>query len=283
MSLSILSDIPALAAQSALNTNQTNMQNTLVQLSTGQRINSGADDPAGLAIANGLQVNISALTQSQQNVNDGIGQLQVVDGALGQVTDLLNTAVTLATEASNGTENSSQLQALNDQFTSIKTEIDNIGSNTNFNGANVFTASTTSIFLSDAGSSYTIGMSPGTLSSANIAPGSGATGMTAVDLSGDNLLTNGAAQTALTAINSAVANVANNRGAVGATINQMQAATNVVSAQVQNLTAAESGIMDANIPSVVNNLSQEQTLAQTGMSALSSAIQSQQLVLKLLG
>ena len=77
-------------------------RSTLTQLSTGLRINSGSDDAAGLSIANGLQANIAALTQSSQNASDGIGILQTADGALSQVTTLLNRAVTLATEASNG-------------------------------------------------------------------------------------------------------------------------------------------------------------------------------------
>ncbi|MGH9468260.1 MAG: flagellin, partial [Terriglobales bacterium] len=154
MSMSILNDIPALAAQNALSSNQAQMQNTLIQLSTGQRINSGADDAAGLAIADGLKANITALNQTTQNVSDGIGQLQVVDGSLGQVTDLLNRAVTLATEAANGTETSTQRSALDSEFTSIKNEIDNIGANTNFNGSNVFVSTATSIFLSDSSSNY---------------------------------------------------------------------------------------------------------------------------------
>ncbi|MGH9475186.1 MAG: flagellin [Terriglobales bacterium] len=281
MSLSILSDIPALAAQNALTTNQANMQKTLFQLSTGQRINSGADDAAGLAIANGLQANITALTQTTQNVNDGIGQLQVVDGALGQVTNLLNRAVTLATEAANGTETATQQNALDDEFTSIKNEINNIGGNTNFNGGSVFTAGTTSIFLSDASSNYTIGVTAGVLSASNIAGGSGS-GLTTVSLTADSLTSAANAVTALTDINSAITNVASNRGAVGATINQLQAASNVVGTQIQNLTSAESGIMDADIPQVIGNLNQQSILAQTGISSLAQANSQQQLVLKLL-
>jgi flagellin len=102
MSLSILNSISALTAENALSSTQTNLQKTFTQLSTGLKINSGSDDAAGLSIANGLQANISALTQSSQNASDGIGLLQTADGALSQVTSLLNRAVTLATEASTG-------------------------------------------------------------------------------------------------------------------------------------------------------------------------------------
>src|SRR6202789_2909485 len=102
-SFSILNNIPALQAENNLNNTQLQLNTTLQQLSTGQRINSGADDPAGLAIANGLQANITALTQSSMNATDGVGMLQTADGALSQVSTLLNQAVTLATESATGT------------------------------------------------------------------------------------------------------------------------------------------------------------------------------------
>src|SRR5205823_14089753 len=108
MSLSILNNPASLAAQSEIGITNVSLQNTLFQLSSGSRINSGADDAAGLAIADGLQANITALTQSARNAHDGVGKLQVADGALSQVTSLLNRAVTLATESSNGTVSDSQ-------------------------------------------------------------------------------------------------------------------------------------------------------------------------------
>src|SRR5437763_1710953 len=108
-----LNNIPSLAAQNQLSITQTNLQKTLEQLSSGSRINSGADDAAGLAIADGLRANITALTQSSMNANEGVGKLQVSDGALSQVTTLLNRAVTLATESANGTVNDNQRTALN--------------------------------------------------------------------------------------------------------------------------------------------------------------------------
>jgi flagellin len=281
MSISILNNIPALAAQNALANTQASLQTTLYQLSSGKRINRGADDAAGLAIANGLQANVTALNQTTQNVNDGVGQLQVVDGALGQVTSLLNRAITLATEASNGTVTDTQRTALDNEFSKIKTEIDNIGSNTTFNGSNVFVASTTSIFLSDSNNSYSIALNVGTLSQSGIQGGS-TSGLTTADLSTDDLTSSANAQTALTDINSAITNVASKRGEVGATINQLQAASNVVSTQVQNLTSAENGIMAADIPSAVGDLSRLSILNQTGISALAQANSAQQVVLRLL-
>jgi len=281
MSMSILNNIPALAAQNALANTQAQLQSTLFQLSSGSRINSGADDAAGLAIANGMEANVTALNQSSQNANDGVGQLQVADGALSQVTSLLNRAVTLATEASNGTVTATQQTALDNEFSKIKTEIGNIGTNSNFNGSTVFSASTTSIFLSDSSSSYTIGVTVGALSASNIQGGS-TSGLTAVNLTSDSLTSVTNATAALTDINNAITNVASKRGEVGATINQLQAASNVISTQVQNLTSAENNITAADIPSVVGNLSRLNILNATGMSALAQANSSQQSVLRLL-
>jgi len=111
MSLGVLNNISAIYAQTNLNQTQASLQNTLTQLSSGSRINSGADDAAGLALADGLHANVAALTQSSQNASAGVGLLQTADGALSQVTNLLNRAVTLATEAANGTLNTNQVSS----------------------------------------------------------------------------------------------------------------------------------------------------------------------------
>jgi flagellin len=112
MALTILNNIAAIAAENQLNITSGNLSSTLQQLSSGSRINSGADDPAGLAIANGLAANVAALTQSSSNATDGVGELQVADGALSQVTTLLDRAVTLATESATATVSNPQRTAL---------------------------------------------------------------------------------------------------------------------------------------------------------------------------
>jgi flagellin len=142
MALSILNNLSAMTAENNLDTTQVSLQNTLTQLSSGSKINSGSDDPAGLSIINGLNANIAALTQSSQNATNGTGVLQTADGALSQVTTLLNQAVTLATEASTSGLTSDQMTALNNEFTSIQNEITNIGKTTTFNGNAVFGTST---------------------------------------------------------------------------------------------------------------------------------------------
>jgi flagellin len=149
MSLGVLDNISAIYAQNYLNQTQASLQTVLQQLSSGSRINTGADDAAGLAVVDGLQANESALNQSSQNATNGIGLLQTADGALAQVTNLLNRAVTLSTEAANGTLNSSQVSSANQEYTNILTEIGNIGATTNFNGNSVFTTTPESLFVSD--------------------------------------------------------------------------------------------------------------------------------------
>jgi flagellin len=152
MALSILNSIASLRAETSLTATQTKLQGTLTQLSTGLRINSGSDDSAGLSISSGMQANIAALTQSQQNASDGIGILQTADGALSEVSTLLNRAVTLATEASNGgistSGANSQSHALDNEYQSILSEINQIGQTTDFNGQNVFTTSSMTSFTS---------------------------------------------------------------------------------------------------------------------------------------
>jgi flagellin len=183
MALSILNNIPSLVAQNQLAITGAGLSKTLFRLSSGSRINSGADDAAGLAIADGLRANISALTQSSRNANDGTGKLQVADGALARVTNLLNRAVTLATESANGTVSNAQRGALDNEFTAIKAEIDRIGSNTTFNGTQVFSATPTDIFLSDStttGSSL-ISTTTGVVSSLGIGLGANASnGLSAI-------------------------------------------------------------------------------------------------------
>ena len=386
MPIGILNNIASLSAENQLSITNTSLQSTLYQLSSGSRINSGADDAAGLAIANGLQANITALTQSARNANDGVGMLQVADGALAQVTTLLNRAVTLATESSTGTVSDAQRQSLQSEFAQIKAEIDRIGSNTTYNGAAVFnggSANFNQVAAANAPAGYATAVS-GTLaitttggatlftttaaattvgavvnqinnsgtglvatldsaghlmitdgrnrgtSAANQLSADAATGtfevggassaetftnttnassmgvylsdsttvgsstisvnmtafsssnMNGISLSSDDLSTQGTAKTALTDINNAIAQVAALRGQIGASVNRLQSASNVISNQVQNLTSAQNGIVAADIPTAVANMTKYSILEQTGISSLAQANQQQQLVLKLL-
>jgi flagellin len=376
MSISVLNNVSNLIAENALTATQASLQNTLQQLSTGLKINSGADDPAGLSIADGLGANISALTQSSQNASNGVGLLQTADGALSQVVNLLNQATTIATEGSNGGLDTAQSQALNTQFTSILNEINQIGSTTNFNGTNVFTGNTTASFTSTqaslatstaltngksitvtdaatggvfkftAGASSTINsfitavasaVSAGTLSagataaitsgklvvatstggdslqvasndsvtgafsptttsgnSATVYTGdgtsSGASTLTttisalsasALSLNTNDLSSASDSQAALLAITAAINTVAATRGSIGASVDTLNADTNVENTEVTNLQSAQNGIQNADIGTTVAKMTQYNVLEQTGIAALSQSNQAEQNVLKL--
>jgi flagellin len=282
MSLGILTNVAATYAQNNLNQTQNSLQTVLQQLSSGSRINSGADDAAGLSVANGLQANVAALTQSAQNAQNGVGLLQTADGALSQVTNLLNRAVTLATEASNGGLTTAQSSAANTEFQSIITEIGNIGSSTNFNSTGVFTATATSFVVSDGttAGTTTISATVGALTSGSVGTATG--GGAGQSLSADVLTSQTAAQTALSHITTAIADVANQRGAIGANINQLNAAASVASSEQVNLSSAQSAITSTNYGQATSDLAKFQVLSQTGISALAQANSVQQEILKLL-
>jgi len=279
-SLSILNNIPALEAMNQLGMTQSSLNQTLTALSSGMRINTGADDPAGLAIANGLEANITALTQSVQNATDGVGELQVADGALSQITALLNSAVSLATESANGTVSDQQRTALQAEFSSIQTEINSIGGNTTYNGQSIFNGATTIIYMSDSSGAgvNTVTINFGTVNSSNL----GIVGASTISIAGDDLSTASDAQAALTDLNNAIQGIAGLRGNLGADSNQLSSAVNVMNVQITNLTSAEDGIMAANIGTETSNLSKFSILQQTGIAALQQANSLQQNVLKLL-
>jgi flagellin len=176
MALGVLNNLSAIYAENNLNNTNSSLQTVLQQLSSGSKINSGADDAAGLSLVNGLEANQTALMQSETNATEGVGLLDVADGALSQVTNLLDRAVTLAAEASNGTLNGTQDDAANQEYQSILAEINNIGSTTTYNQEQVFAGNTIQIYTCD---SSTTGSSIDSLyirplSSSNVGDSSGA-------------------------------------------------------------------------------------------------------------
>jgi flagellin len=294
--MGVLNNIAATYAANNLSNTQASLQNVLTQLSSGSRINSGADDAAGLSLANGLQANQTALTQSASNVSLGVGLLQTADGALSQVNNLQNRAVTLATEAGNGTLNGSQDAAANQEYQSILAEINNIGAATTYNGNAVFgAAGGVSIYTSDG---TTAGTSTDTLtiaalssakvgdSGGTIASGAGNTISytvgTSVDLSATDLTSSANAQTALTAIGKAINAVAGQRGYLGSQINTLNSMASVETTQSENLASASNSIMATDYTQATSELSKYQILTQTGISALAQANSTQQAVTKLL-
>jgi flagellin len=270
MSLGVLNNISAVYAENNLNLTQMGLQTTLQQLSSGSRINTGSDDAAGLSLANGLSASTAALSQSAKNASEGVDFLQVADGAMSQITSLLNRAVTLATEASNGTLNTSQITAANSEYTNILTEITNINTNTEYNGITVF------------GTAAPIYTSDGTLSQTSDATALNAVDATTLGLTAAGFTTNATAQTELGLITTAISTVSADRGTEGADSNTLQAIENVQNTESTNTLSATNDITATDYGAATSNLSKYEILSQTGISALAQANSVQQEVLKLL-
>lgn len=248
MPIGILNNIASLGAENQLTITNSSLQNVLLQLSSGSRINSGADDAAGLAIANGLQANVSALTQSASNANNGVGALQVADGSLAQVSTLLNRAVTLATESATGTVGNSQRVALDQEYQSIQAEINRIGSNTNYNGTQVFSTNPTSIYISDgtgntSQASNFITVTTGTLSSQQLlGAGSGASlAANGAITAGDNVTIGGTTYTFESAATLAAAPTGATGAAVAVAIDGNANPVTALQNTLLNLAAAVNG------------------------------------------
>jgi flagellin len=270
MSLGVLNNISAIYAQNNLANTQASLQKTLQQLSSGSRINSGADDAAGLSLANGLQASATALSQSAKNASEGVDMLQVADGAMSQITNLLNRAVTLATEASNGTMSTTQIGAANAEYLNILGEITNIDKNTEYNGIKSF-GTASAIYTTD-----------GTKFQSDNATALAHVDATTLALTAAGFTTQATAQTELGLITAAISTIATDRGVVGANINTLTAVGNVMSTESTNTLSAQNDVTATDYGQATSDMSKYQILSQTGIAALAQANQSQQLVVKLL-
>jgi flagellin len=269
---SILNNVSALGASRQLGITGKGLQQTIERLTTGRRINRASDDAAGLGISNKLGADIRIAGQGKRNANDAISYLQVADGVMDEVTSLLTRASELAEQAKNGTISDSNRTNINSEFQNIIKTIGDIGQNTKFNGAAVFT--TTAVDISVGGFSA-VSVTVGELSSSTTA----ALGLTAGT---DDLSTASGASSAASTIADAISSVSGVRATLGANMQQLTAVSNSLGIQVENFTAAQSQILDANIADEVVNLTKFQILNQSGTSALSKANQSSQQILALL-
>ncbi|AJE02398.1 flagellin N-terminal helical domain-containing protein [Geobacter pickeringii] len=276
MALTVNTNIASLNAQRNLSTTQTALNRSLQRLSSGLRINSAADDAAGLAISEGMRSQIRSMNQAVRNANDGVSLVQTAEGALNEVSNILQRMRELATQSATGTVSSDQRSYINNEFTQLKSEIDRIASATQFNG--------TSLFTSTAGQTVSFQVGPGATTNDTIAvtisaAGSSSIGVGTASVSG---ATGAAATAALTAIDSAITNVSNIRGTLGAVQNRLQSTINNLQVSVENLSAAESRIRDVDVASETAALTRAQILTQAGTSILSQANQTPQSALSLL-
>jgi flagellin len=282
-SFSILNNISGLNAQNQLTINNVNLGRTLLRLSSGKRINSGADDAAGLQIADSLRANTYALDQAVRNANDGISVCQIADGALQEVGNLLARGITLAEEASTETMDSTGRASLNAEFVQINSELARIAEQANFNGYSIFGTSgvngSLTVYVGDLSGSSSISVTISSITTSNqeVTGFNGQASLASVSLTDIT-----SAQSALTTIKDALNTVSNMRASIGSGINRLQAAVSVLQTQSLNTKAAESTIADANVAQEIANLTKYQILAQTGIAALAQANSSSQSVLSLL-
>ena len=269
---SILNNVAALAASRQLQITGKGLDQTIQRLTTGQRINKASDDAAGLGISNKLGADIRVAAQGKRNANDGVSYLQVADGVLDEVTNLLTRAAELSQQAATGTISDSNRTNIDLEFQNIIRTIGDIGQSTRFNGATIFSSSVVSVAV---GGFTSIDITVGTISSSSVA----ALGMTAGTTS---LSTAAGAIAAATTINSAIDSVSNIRASLGASMQQLNSVANSLGIQVENFTSAYSQIRDANIADEVVNLTKFQILNQSGTSALGQANQAAQSILALL-
>ena len=274
------------------------LEKTIERLTTGLRINRAADDAAGLAISNNLGADIRIANQGRRNAYDGIAYLQVADGVLEEVNNLLTRALELTEQARTGTINASNRLALNLEFQNIIKGIADIGLHTKFNGKSVFVDTAIGVSVADFTMvSIMTGKFVG--DDAKIA-GSGALGSTTKDADisifpgsseikhesygavHNHIKTPEDAEEVRPMLYSAIQSISMMRASIGANQQQLTSVADSLGIQVENFTAAYSQIRDANIADEVINLTKYQILNQSGTSALGQANQSAQSILQLL-
>ncbi len=274
MSFSVVTNLPSLNAQSQLvNTNQ-GLQRTLARLSSGLRINSAADDAAGLAIANRHRLDNTGLSVGIRSANDAISKLQIEDGALNNISSLLDRALTLAAQSASDTFTGSRI-TLDSEFQSILSEITRNAKAAGLETGNV-NLNARSVFVGNTQTNTTTAVSfvSFALTSAIDSQGLG--------VSTQNITDQAGAAAALTALQNAIGTLGTVQGRTGAAMNRLQFAISQAQTMAVSVSASESRIRDANIAEEAAALTKFNILTQSGLSALQQANQSSQAVLSLL-
>src|SRR3984885_4222695 len=294
MSISLQTNVTSLFAQQQLEQNDNFESNTIEQLTSGYRINSAGDDAAGLAVPDQLQPNITELQQGVINAANGTSTLQIIDGGLSNISNLLDRLQTLATESASGTFDGSRTP-LDKEFQAglgeITRQAGNIGlatggttSTTGTIGSSQYNTTALGIFIGggDTGTAtddqVTVDLTNG--GKGVDAGGLGLTGATVTGADAPTAITNATAALAL--VQTAISNLGIVQGAVGAGENLLNYATSLANSQSTNLTAAASSIKDANVAAEASNLAKAQTLQQSSIAALAQANSMPEAILKLL-
>ena len=285
MAVRIFNNIPSITAQRILGVNNNRLALSVERISSGIRINRAADDAAGLAISEGLRSDIRALRQAVRNAGDGISLLNVTEGALNEQSGILIRLRELSSQAATGTVGSTERQTIQLEFTALRSELDRITATTEFNGAKLINGNLASSVSTTSHTLIQIGIDNSANSRIDLNTQVNLSSIDSTQLEIHNLSVTASSEalTALDKINEAIASITASRGKVGAVQNRLTRSIANLSVSVENLTAAESSIRDADIAEEVAELTRNQILVQTATAMVGQANLIPQSVLQLLG
>ena len=278
MPMTINTNLISLNAQRNLNMSQSSLATSMQRLSSGLRVNSAKDDAAGLAIAERMNAQVRGMNVAIRNANDGISLAQTADGALASISDSLQRMRELAVQARNSTNSNSDKESLNLEFRQLSSEIGRVLGGTTFNGK--------SILGSDAATlTFQVGANVGSFDSISIATQDLTNNSTITSVTGASIgstSTAGSLQTVVQNIDTAIDAINSQRAIFGASQNRFSAVISNLQSSVENQSAAQSRIMDADFAAETAAMSRAQILQQAGTAMVAQANQLPQQVLKLL-
>ena len=285
MAVRIFNNIPSITAQRILGVNNNRLALSVERISSGIRINRAADDAAGLAISEGLRSDIRALRQAVRNASDGISLLNVTEGALNEQAGILIRLRELASQAATGTVGSTERATIQLEFTALRSELDRISATTEFNGLKLLNGNLASGIAINSHTLIQIGLDSSANSRIDLNTQINLASIDSTQLAIHNLSVTASSEalTALDKINEAIGSITGSRGKVGAVQNRLTRSIANLSVSVENLTAAESSIRDADIAEEVAELTRNQILVQTATAMVGQANLIPQSVLQLLG
>ncbi|HEY1533778.1 MAG TPA: flagellin [Polyangiaceae bacterium] len=273
--IDVKSNIQALDAMQKLNSTQMAVNKSFQKLSSGYRINSAADDAAGLAISESMKSQIRSYTVAERNANDAISMTQTAEASLGDMHDILGRMREIAMQASNGDMSQVDRGYIDTEFSSLKAEMSRIEGSARFNGQPLVSATAANI-------TFQIGLN--NTASDQITLTFGGLNLTTILSAGTSLAgaTAGNALASLQVIDDAIQTISTNRARYGATLNRLDVTVSSIQTMRLNITSANSRIRDVDVAEETANLSKNQVLSQAGVSVLAQANQLPQLALKLL-
>ncbi len=285
MSITIGTNINSLIAQRNLRVAANDLSKNYERLSSGLRINSPSDDAAGLALAADLEADSRIANVALRNANDGISLTSIADSALGEVSNVLNRMLELATQSANGIITTSQRSALSTEFLSLGSEIDRIAKTTTFNSFSLLSNGRSFAiqvgFNSSSNSQISIGQISGTLDSLGLAA-TGGSALTYSIISTSDTGSAFAASMALSAVQNAIGSLTVTRGTVAAAAARLTSAVSYLEVARENFEAAVSRITDVDVAEEVAKMISNQVKQDAATAVLAQANQSPKLVLELL-